>query len=368
MPTRVYLICLICPLVLSLLTLAARINAADSVYIEDPNDFASEVVSYYQGTAGIEVDYVYQPFGMLFNNPQTALGRPTIDTTGDNWYIPESTPCPVNPVNPPFRYFEIVGIGFGGQLTVKFDHPVRDDVNNPYGIDFIVFGNTPQTIGQGDGWLNDDPAGTSVTGGGYPEPGIVSVSQDGTTWYTYSSGPFADDFAPTMGRHYDPCEPNEALGAWNLWWGQAKNPTVPLNPSLDFADFGGMTVAQIAQAYGDSAGGTGFNLSALPLPVDPATGLKWIQYVRISNPNAAGVTPEIDAVSDVRSCGDWRSPIPTGDINADCRVDLTDLMLLADAWLTTDSAADLDTSGRVDLGDLNTLNDHWGQCTWNCQD
>lgn len=53
--------------------------------------------------------------------------------------------------------------GFGGYMTFSFDEPIRNDPKNPYGIDFILYGNNF----------------------GYaPEPGTVMVSKDGTTWYT----------------------------------------------------------------------------------------------------------------------------------------------------------------------------------------
>ncbi len=52
--------------------------------------------------------------------------------------------------------------GFGGYMTFAFDTPIVNDPNNPYGIDFIVYGN----------------------GFGNSEPGNVLVSQDGVTWYT----------------------------------------------------------------------------------------------------------------------------------------------------------------------------------------
>ena len=51
----------------------------------DANDFATEVIEYVQGT-GVPNDWL-PPF-KPFNDPNTALGRPTLETTGDRWYIP----------------------------------------------------------------------------------------------------------------------------------------------------------------------------------------------------------------------------------------------------------------------------------------
>ena len=266
-----------------------------SAYTYDPSDFATEVVEYVEGT-GVGSDWIS---GVKFNDPTSALGRPTVDTTGDGWFIPLTNPVPVVPVYPSFRSFELVTIGNGGWLTVKFDHKVLDDPDNPYGLDLIVFGNAFQIIGGGQGWTNGDPNGVTVSGNGFAEPGIVSVSQDGETWYTFSGGPFADDFAPTLGRVYDTTNPDKSIGEWNEWWGHPTDPRVPLDPSLGFSSFDGWTVAQIAQEYGESAGGTGFDIGQFALPVDPETGWKWIQYVRVADNPGSGATTEIDAFADV---------------------------------------------------------------------
>lgn len=58
--------------------------------------------------------------------------------------------------------FSSIG-AFGGYMTFAFDKPITNDSHNPYGIDFIVYGN---------GY------GTNK------EPGGVLVSQDGKKWYT----------------------------------------------------------------------------------------------------------------------------------------------------------------------------------------
>ncbi len=251
------------------------------------SDYASKVVEYIPGE-GIGVDFID---GQPFNNPETALGRPTVDTTGDGFNIPLDEPVPLVAVNSAFRSFEMVSIGIGGHLTLTFDHPVQDDPCNPYGIDFIIFGNSFHISGGGQPWANGDPNDTVVSGALFAEPALVSVSQDGMSWFTFFDGPFADDFAPTLGRIYDPENPDPKLGGWNLWWGGPTDPTRPLDPELMPANLGGGSVADAAEFYDGSAGGTGFDLAAL--------GLDWIQYVRIEHGDSG--VPEIDAIADVAS-------------------------------------------------------------------
>ena len=358
-------------------------------YVYDPNDFAVAWFDYQP--VGMGYDWLTWPrLGM--NDPDTVLGRPTIDTTGDDMYIPEDDPAPVNPVYPAFRYYELLWLGEAGHVSVAFDHPVRDDRNNPYGIDLIVYGNAFQEIGANQGWENGNPAGTTVGPDGFYEPGIVSVSQDSIIWYSFTNdpgfmpgdpcfvlmdggtgdGPFCDAFAPTLGRVYDPCNPDPNVGAWNQWWAQPTNPTFPVDPELWFSDFDGFSVAEICQTYGPSSGGTGYDLDRLALPVDPCTGCKWCLYVRVDDQPAGG-SAELDAFADVSCCGDWKHPYPVGDITQDCKVNLHDFGMLAAFWLAEvtvpdDPAAmaDLDDNDTIGMSDLTVLAEHWLHCTWDC--
>ena len=329
--------------------------AAHSEYVYDANDFAIDVNQYNPGDAGsIPND---DRTGLPFSDPHTALGRPSIDTVGDGAAAPYNSTVPVVPVFPVWRSYEAVSIGWVGHLTLKFNQPVRDDENNPFGYDFIVFGNSFQKIGGEQDWLSGNPANvTSLFRDVTREPGVVSLSQDGIKWFTFtadanfvegtiekfddpnflgdatfSDSTYADDFAPTLGRVYDPC--------LSTWWGEPTNPTLPLDPNTTKNMFQGKTVAEICLIYGDSAGGTAFDVSRFNLPVD-SNGRKWFIYVRIDNPRSYGATPEIDAVSDISACGDWKHPFPAGDINKDCRVNLQDFSILAGSWL---------------------------ECSWNCE-
>jgi len=351
--------------------------AAPAAYQFDANDFAVEVIDYVEGDS-IPLDWFTES---PFNEPNTALGRPTIDTTGDAWKIPLLTKVPVVSVYSAFRSFEVVSIGFGGRLVLKFSHRVCDDKNNPYGMDFIIFGNAQQNVA-GDGYNGDPNALLNDTNNLIAEPGIVRVSQtgninDANEWYEFTTGPYADTWAPTFGRIYDPCEPNASIGSWNHWWSSPTNPTLPVDPNFCADGFTGRSVAYMSLAYGESAGGTAFDLQQLDpcdfnaLATDPETGRKWIQYVWIEPKE--DFSTEIDAVSDVACCGDYKHPPPLGDIDDNCIVDEYDLLLLAEYWLDDNIGpnspgieADLYLSGKIDFRDLAVLAADWKVCTFNC--
>ncbi|MHC4460190.1 MAG: hypothetical protein ACYS6W_04600 [Planctomycetota bacterium] len=306
--------------------------ATASAYDYDANDFAVEVVSYIEGT-GVGFDVIsFEPY----NRRETALGRPTLETTGDMDIGPEISMVVV-PVYPAWRAFEVVTIGIGGELVLRFNHRVGNDENNPYGIDFIIFGNARWQIEDGGSWgPESNPETVTVGGGFYAELGIVSVSQDGNDWYEFSTGPYADDFAPTAGYKWDDV---------NNVWAEELDPTRPLDPNLSITGFYGNSVAEIIDAYAGSAGGTGFDIGRL--------GLEWIQYVRIADDLVNPGTPEVDAIADVSCCGDYRHPYPAGDLNGDCRVNLHDFVIIATDW--------------IDISDVGVLADDWLECTWECE-
>lgn len=215
----------------------------------------------------------------LYNSPQAALGSPT------RWYDAFGTAARTTPIESAFN----VGLGgekllvtlnVGSFIELRFDAPVTDDPLNPYGQDFLVFGNA---FYFGDPWPFDNYNTTMVTGGPLEEPVRVSVSQDGVNWTAFAQGPYGDTAFPTNAFAWDRASAS--------WTNQESDFTKPVNPALaaTFAS-GGMTAADVIDAYDGSGGGTGFDLAAVGLP--------WIQYVRIEGVNglAGG---EIDAVADV---------------------------------------------------------------------
>ena len=278
----------------------------------DPNDFAVEVVEYVPGS-GIGRDTVT---GQTYDDATAALGPPTALTGGDGWFIPISETVPIVPVVAANRSYEVVTIGGGGSLTLRFSHPVADDKNNPYGIDLIVFGNAFQTVSGGGDWTNGDPEQTLVGGQVFAEPALVSVSQDGVWWYSFEDGPFADGFAPTAGFRWDRIRRT---------WGEPLDPTRPVDPALGPADCAGKNMAEMIDLYDGAAGGAGFDIGSL--------GLDWIQYVRIENLPDSSARSEVDAVADVAACGDYKRSRPGGDVNEDCRVDFADLAVIAENWM-----------------------------------
>ena len=329
----------------------------------DANDFAWQVINYSPGLGAGWYTY-----------PQAALGKPAVDTDfyGSN--------RPVVPVFQQWKPTDVVTVGVGGQLVLKFNHKVCDDLKNPYGFDFIVFGNAMFIINGSSLYDYSDPCSIFLKSGQVrAELGKVSVSQDGTTWFSFDDGPYADTFAPTLGRIFDPNNPAYYPGWENLWWSDEADPTLPLDPNIDPSDFAGKSLSDVCFAYGKSAGGTAFDLKKLAdfnsLTIDPNSGQRWIQYIKVEciDTNSDGLLPEVDAVSDVSGCGDYKHPFPSGDINRDCCTDSFDLEILSRNWLTcidnllqSEQSADLfqDSDRIINFKDLVVLAAGWLENTW----
>jgi hypothetical protein len=237
------------PKVLSLAACAGLTSAAAA------NPWASAVVSYSPG-AGVDPAYA---------NPQAAIGEPT-RFTGVGVF-----PGAVTPFNPPWMAGEIVSLGPGGSLTVEFARQVQNDPLNPFGIDFIIFGNA--------GYIDTGfPAG--IAGGMFGAGrGTVEVSQNGSTWHMVQ-GALADAAFPTLG-YLDLSNPYATVPGTIL-----SDFTRPVDPAFSAM---GLNFTQIVAGYNGSGGGTGVDIGS--------TGLNWIQYVRITNPSAAAVNVDIDAFS-----------------------------------------------------------------------
>ena len=252
--------------------------------------------------------------GGFYGDPANALGGPSRSVP--SWgAIPPTT---ANPASPAWGAGRLVALqsatGDRGSITVAFDHDVADDPRNPFGLDFIVFGNAMQNLGGNASFHGDSDPATVVFGtdGVGSEPGLVEVSADGTNFFAFAGGPYADDFAPTMSHRYDPENPDPSLfggsACTNRWWGAPSDATRPVDPALSGANFKGRTLADYARLYDGSAGGTGFDISGFDLPRD-ARGRKFIRFVRITtlDPDDDGDYTDVDAVSDVAPAPSFRN-------------------------------------------------------------
>ena len=238
-----------------------------------------------------------------FSDATNVLGHPTM-------YMHGMWGGPITPANPAWMAGELftlktdsydeggkIGTDDGpGYVTIKFDHDVKDDPANPFGLDFIVFGNAMTILTSSDYiYESGDPRGQKCSGKGNVEAAKVEVSQDGETWYTSEKWASPDGFAPTLGYRYEPTNADPLLFSGNKYWGRAAQATKPVDPSADFVDTESLSVADVCNRYAGSAGGRGYDLKDV--------NLSWIRYVRVSGVYDDGdgryTEPEVDAVADV---------------------------------------------------------------------
>jgi hypothetical protein len=224
--------------------------------------YAGSVISYNAGTGAASG----------FDQPSSALGEPSRVTN-------HQFGGPVDPFNPPFLAEQLVSIGAGGSLTLQMAAPIRNDVANPFGLDFIVYGNagfifSDFVAGKTDGTLFGADA-TSTR---------VSVSADNVTYFTLdtSLAPIFDSYFPTDGQGT---------------FGQ------PVNPALaNAASFNGDTLTEIRAKYAGSAGGTGFDLAWARDGSGNAIALDSINYVRLE---VLAGKAEIDGLAAVPEPSTW---------------------------------------------------------------
>lgn len=211
--------------------------------------FADAIVEYSPGTG----------FTPGYTNARSVLGEPSRVTPG-------TYGGPVTPFSPAYLPSQLVSIGEGGSLTVKFDQAVHNHPQNRFGIDFILFGNSGFIItNEFDlatfNWVGTPATDGSIFGGGEGRT-VVSVSQDGANFYPLNpaAAPAVDAGLPTDG---------------------AGDFTVPADPALTPADFAGLTEAEISAFYLGSAGGSGYDLATAQDARGNRVRLQWIRYVRI---------------------------------------------------------------------------------------
>jgi len=297
--------------------------------------FATRVVSYDPAPGQFVNDSAY-------NDPSRALGAPEGSGTADG------------------NEGSVVSLGgFGGTLTLGFDHTIEDDPYNPLGLDFIVFGNAF--------WVAGDEQRR------FAECAVVEVSRDANgnglpddSWYlmrgTHLFHPVAefsvrtwddDTSDPTYPPSFETWVPPGRSGVWQTaGFELPADPFAPpgqivvntsndpqrqgivgyaeYSPTLFLGDLDGDDIIDdpsiVPEAFytvpddpflvgisPGSGGGDAFDIAWATEPFSGArANLKGIDFIRITTAIDAvhGVlgetSAEVDAVADV-------VPVPSGD-------------------------------------------------------
>lgn len=216
-------------------------------------------------------------------NPTAALGAAG-RVTGSGDFI-----SGVTPFNPPFNPDQLVSIGTGGHIDLRFDRTITDAAHHRFGVDLIVFGSAffvdqsytdADPTNDGSGILGDNPA--LFGGNGVAD---VYVSQDGVDWRLAATT--ALNLFPTLGyADYTQATP---LGPGSV----ESDFTRAMDPTLGLSDLAGMDFSDLVALYDGSGGGVGIDISG--------TGLDWAAFVRIENNSASAFS--IDAVAVVPAPG-----------------------------------------------------------------
>ncbi len=341
------------------------------------DDFATRVIDYTPAPG----QFVNDPF---LDDPASALGPPI----GGGLSAPDST--------------KLVSLGgFGGSITLGFDHTVLDDPCNPFGMDAMVFGNSF--------FVGGDPTKR------WAEAAVIEISRDENgngeaddAWFVVRGSSLSalpldawrtqawddDEGSPTppansawypVELHGAPAPEAYSTGAYELgapvtamvlmrpaepppgaeahWGYAARSPGRALPPGAEADEF--YTSPDDPLALGISAGSCGGDALDIAWAVDAATGapagLAGFDFIRVSSAVAAvgpifgEMSAEIGGVADVRAL------LKAGDINGDCAVNTADLGLLLGAFGGADEDADLTGDGIVDTSDLGILLGGFGE-------
>lgn len=233
-------------------------------------NFAAEVIEYSSGT-GFATEF---GTGLGYTNSVSVLGEPS-RTTEDPHPLFGGT-FPVNPFSPPYLRSQLLSIGEGGSLIVKLDAPLFDNAANPFGIDFLIFGNAGFSI------TNGNFTGGGITDGSLFNPNVgsttrISISADNNQYFTIDAS-----LAPSLDNYF----PMDGAGSFS----------VPVDPSLQPTAFSGRDLAGIRELYAGSGGGAGFDIAWARDSQGNPISLSSIEFIRIDVLNGA---LEIDAISAV---------------------------------------------------------------------
>ena len=227
--------------------------------------YADSVVQY-NPVVGYEDGYV---------SPEAALGEPSRLTVD-----PVYGTSAVDPFNPPYLSSQVVSIGAGGSLTLKFSTPMARDASHPYSLDFLVFGDA----GLGVQDYNDPDWKADGTLFGTANAATrVSVSRDGVTFYTLN---------PSLCPVLDNLYPADGAGDFQK----------PVNPSLAAAGFMGKDLADIRALYAGSGGGAGFSLGWAQDGNGQSVNLPDVSYVKV---DVLSQKIEIDGIVAVPEPAAW---------------------------------------------------------------
>jgi hypothetical protein len=202
--------------------------------------FASSVIGYDLGTGG----------SAGFTDPSTVLGQPS-----------RTNPFgPIDPFNSQYAKTDLLSIGAGGYVVVRMDQLIGNNAANPFGLDFLIFGNAGFNI------VNGDYSGGGITDGslyGANDGSTrVSVSADGVQFFTLNTS-----IAPTVDGYF----PTDGAGDF----------TKPVDPSRTPASFNNLGLAGIGLAYDGSAGGTGYDLAWAVDGNGASVVVPFVEYIRI---------------------------------------------------------------------------------------
>jgi hypothetical protein len=220
---------------------------AGVVVSSQASPYADAVVSYNPGVG----------YSQGFTSPSVALGEPSrVNPFGDA----------TDPFDPPYGKDQIVSIGEGGSLTVRFQTPILNHPHNLFGYDFLIFGNSGFIITNDFDLSTYEWIGTPATDGSLfaANEGStrVSVSRDGIVFYELRAA-----IAPIVDRLF----PTDAAGDVHI----------PVAPQVGQEDLAGATLEGLRAAYAGSAGGAAYDISwavdALGRPVQ----LPEIKFVRV---------------------------------------------------------------------------------------
>ncbi|HWE92695.1 MAG TPA: PEP-CTERM sorting domain-containing protein [Tepidisphaeraceae bacterium] len=215
-------------------------------------------------TADLVVAYTPGNARADFQNSNAALGN----LNGDTGF------GAMNPFNPAFSSNDVVIVGEGGSLTLHLSSNVPTNGRN---LGVYVNNGYVDTSATGTGLTDSGPNAFSA----FPQA-VVSVSQDGNTWYALSQQPQS---FPVATNYYTD---TEISGYFQSLGTQHASQSLPyLGTAGQLAN---STYDQIKTAFNGSAGGNWLDLRGVPAPA--------INYVKFDVPAGAG-RMVVDAIGGV---------------------------------------------------------------------